>query len=179
MIAKKTLRELIDDVLKSTPENRLVAQLEYQKAVQQMKADVGRLTADPNWRAMEKIEGAIKAMKEDPEIKVSEVCTDFLDLMGDLLSKAWPHHDINRIVQPMQLHFTKVISKNASIKRAEKLTNTKEMNRAFLVKQSDVRDTKKLATRLQMQFPSLTERAALDAVRDWKKDYAQPEKRKT
>jgi len=165
---KRSLSDMLRDVVEGTPEIRIAAQLEYQHSMKKMKADMGRVMADPNWRAMEKIEAAIKAMKLDPDIAVSEACVDFLDLMGDLLDGAWPHHSLARIVAPMQKHFDGVKSKDATEKLQEKRNIKRELHHSFL-DQQDTADTVKLAARLRKKFGIEAVRGSEDTVRAWKK----------
>lgn len=94
-------------------EARREVQLLLDQPFQKMRDDFERLKASPQWRAMAKLEAALHALRADPDINVSEPCTDLLDMVTELLSRAWPHHPIEDIVQPMQKHFDSVKGKQA------------------------------------------------------------------
>lgn len=165
---KRSLSDLLRNSTPVTPEMKEAAVLASVESVKKMQSDWDLTRASPQWLAMQKLEAAIGALKLDPEITASETCTDFLNLMSELLEKAWPHHDVQSIVAPMQKHFDGVKSKDATEKLQEKRNKKRELHHSFL-EQQDTADTVKLAARLRKKFGIENVRGSADAVREWKK----------
>ena len=159
-----------------TPEMKEAAVLETVASVKKMQSDWDQTRSSPQWLAMQKLEAAIGALRLDPEIAVSETCTDLLDLMSELLEKAWPHHDVQSIVAPMQKHFDGVKSKDATEKLKAKSNQIRDLHHEFLDLQDVSDPTAKLAARLRKQFGIENVRGSLGVVRAWKKNYTNPGK---
>ena len=108
-------------------------------------------------------------LKNDPEISVSEPCTDVLELVIELLDRAWHHHDLQTIISPMQKHFDGVKAKEANEKLKEKREKERNLHYDFLDEQKDITNTVLLATRLRKKILIDSIRGSEDTVRDWKK----------
>lgn len=169
MTQKQSFADLIRRAGPVTPKMRKAAALESLNVHEKFIEDWKQTIASPEWRAMEKLETALRDLKNDPEISISEPCTDVLELVLDLLEQAWPHHDLQRVVAPMQKHFDGVKSKDANNKLKEKRIEEREVYNNFLDKQKDVIDTKLLAARLRKTFGVKPLRGSEDTVRAWKK----------
>lgn len=111
---KRSIADLGKNAAPVADEMREACQLAFSKSIVSMRDDFERMKASPQWRAMEKLEASLKALRADPDINVSEPCRDLLDMVAELLDQAWPHHPIEDIVQPLQKHFDGVKSKKAS-----------------------------------------------------------------
>lgn len=168
MTQKKSIADLIRRAGPTTPEMRAAAVIASLDDHQKMMADWNRTKASPQWRAMERLHAALHELKNDPEISVSEPCTDVLELVLDLLKQAWPHHDLARIVSPMQKHFDGVKSKEANDKRKEMLAKQRDLYHNFLDQQHDIADTVRLAARLRKAFEIKAVRGSEDTVRAWR-----------
>lgn len=148
-----------------TEEEKLAGLKGFYAVIKRMKADLDQLRASPEWRAMEKLEAGIAALLADPEISVNEGCKDLLEMIQELLDRAWPHHSAGEIIAPTRAHFN-AIARDAWL---EKRKQEVEVFRQYLDTQTDMSNTKLLAKRLRGQFPNETERSSEDAVRAWKK----------
>ena len=148
----------------SAPQSAPALPASYQK----IKEDWERTKASQEWRAMEKLEAALRALKNDPEISASEPCKDVLELVIDLLDRAWPNQDLQTIVSPMQKHFDGVKAAEASRKKKEIQQGARELHYRFLDQQNDISDTARLAGRLRKHFSLESERGSKDVVRAWK-----------
>lgn len=164
MTQKQSLADLIRCAGPVTPEIRKAASDSHQK----IKDDWERTKATPEYRAMEKLEAALRMLKNDPEISVSEPCTDVLDLVIELLDRAWHHHDLQTIISPMQKHFDGVKSKDANDKRKEMLAKQRDLHHNFLDQQQDIADTVRLAARLRKAFEIKNVRGSEKTVRAWR-----------
>lgn len=166
---KRAMWELLGASRPPTDAEKLAGRLEQAAAFQRMAIEWEHTKGSPEWKAMEKLEAALRGLRADPEITASEPCTDLLDMMIDLLDRAWPHHDVQRIVAPMKKHFDGVKSKDANEKRKEILTKERNLHHSFLDQQHGISDTVRLAARLRKNFNIQTVRGSEDAVRFWKK----------
>ncbi|WP_026436889.1 hypothetical protein [Acidovorax sp. JHL-9] len=165
---RQTLESLGVTCLTSEAE-KLAARLSFAADVPRWKAEWDALQTTPEWRAMKKLEAGIAALQADPEITANEMCKDLLELLQQLLERAWPHHDVKKIVAPMQAHFDGERSKKALDKKQEKKDNERHIYSNFLDEQKDIFDTPRLATRLRKAFGINSVRGAEDEVRRWKK----------
>ena len=152
-----------------TEEEKHAARLSFASDIQRWKKEWDELQTTPDWRAMEKLVAGIAALQEDPEIIANEMCKDLLELLQKLLQRAWPHHDVKKIVAPMQAHFDGERSKKALDKKQEKKDNERHIYSNFLDEQKDIFDTPRLATRLRKAFGINSVRGSEDEVRRWKK----------
>lgn len=165
---RQTLESLGVTCLTSEAE-KLAARLSFAANVTRWKAEWDELQTTPDWRAMKKLEAGIAALQADPEITANEMCKDLLELLQQLLERAWPHHDVKKIVAPMQAHFDGERSKKALDKKQEKKDNERHIYSNFLDEQKDIFDTPRLATRLRKAFGINSVRGSEDEVRRWKK----------
>jgi len=173
---KRSLSDLLRNAPPVTNEMRAAGQLAFAKTIVKMREDFEKKKATPQWRAMEKLEAAFKALRADPDINVSESCTDLLDVVIELLDRAWPHHPIESIVQPLQKHFDGVKAKNAvdvryqkDPKQAAKLA-VEQCWKTWQNNPDDYDSKQDFAKFMREQFPVLkSDRKITDWCRLWEK----------
>lgn len=153
----------------ATEAEKNAARLSFTSDIQRWKREWDELQTTPDWRAMEKLVAGIAALQKDPEITANEMCKDLLELLQKLLQRAWPHHDVKKIVAPMQAHFDGERSKKALAEKQKKKDDERIRYYHFLDEQKDIHDTPRLAARLKKAFEIKTDRTAEDEVRRWKK----------
>ncbi len=110
---KRAMWEALGATRPATEAEKHEARLSFASDIQRWKREWDELQTTPDWRAMEKLEAGIAALQKDPEITANEMCKDLLELLQKLLQRAWPHHDVKKIVAPMQAHFDGERSKKA------------------------------------------------------------------
>lgn len=166
---KRAMWEVLGATRPATEAEKHAARLSFASDIQRWKMEWDKLQTTPDWRAMEKLVAGIAALQEDPEITANEMCKDLLELLQKLLQRAWPHHDVKKIVAPMQAHFDGERSKKALNKKQEKQDEKRNIYSKFLDEQKDIHDTPRLAARLRKAFEINTLRGSEDEVRRWKK----------
>lgn len=166
---KRSMWEALGATRPATEAEKHAARLSFAADVQRWKAEWDALQATPEWRAMEKLQAGIAALQEDPEIAANDMCKELLDMLHELLQRAWPHHDVTTVVAPMQAHFDGERSKKALNKKQEKKEKERNIYAKFLDEQKDIQDTPRLAARLRKAFSINTLRGSEDEVRRWKK----------
>ena len=166
---KRAMWEALGATRPATEAEKHAARLNFASDVQRWKTELDELRATPDWRAMAKLEAGIAALKADPEIAASEACNELLDMLQELLERAYPHDDVQKIVAPMQAHFDGERSKKALAEKQKKKDEERDIYSNFLDEQKDILDTPRLAARLKKAFEIKTDRTAEDEVRRWKK----------
>ena len=166
---KRAMWEALGATRPATEEEKQAARLSFASDIQRWKREWDELQTTPDWRAMEKLVAGIAALQKDPEITANEMCKDLLELLQKLLQRAWPHHDVKKIVAPMQAHFDGERSKKALAEKQKKKDDERIRYYHFLDEQKDIHDTPRLAARLKKAFEIKTDRTAEDEVRRWKK----------
>ncbi len=158
---KRSIADLGKSASTAADDMRAAGQLAFAQSIVKMRDDFERTKAGPQWRAMEKMEAALQTMRADPEINVSEACTDLLDTVIELLDRAWPHHSIEDIVHPLQKHFDHIKSAEAVSARYAK--DPKQAARDIVKQQwvtwqnnpADYEGKADFARDMQAQFPIL------------------------
>lgn len=168
IMGKRSIVDLGKNATPVTAKMRAAGQLALSKTIVKMRDDFDRAKASPQWIAMEKLEAALKALRADPAINVSEPCSDLLDMTIGLLDQAWPHHPFEDIVQPLQKHFDSLKARQANGGKQRKIEAMRQMHYDFLDVQN-IKLTNNLAARLRQTFKDLTIRGSNDTVRSWKK----------
>ena len=166
---KRAMWEALGATRPATEAEKHAARLSFASDIQRWKREWDELQTTPDWRAMEKLVAGIAALQKDPEITANEMCKDLLELLQKLLQRAWPHHDVKKIVAPMQAHFDGERSKKALAEKQKKKDEERDIYSNFLDEQKDILDTPRLAARLKKAFEIKTDRTAEDEVRRWKK----------
>ena len=166
---KRPMWEVLGATRPATEEEKHAARLSFASDIQRWKKEWDELQTTPDWRAMEKLVAGIAALQEAPEITANEMCKDLLERLQKLLQRAWPHHNVKKIVAPMQAHFDGERSKKALAEKQKKKDDERIRYYHFLDEQKDILDTPRLAARLKKAFEIKTDRTAEDEVRRWKK----------
>ena len=140
----------------------------------EMRENFEKIKASPQWRAMEKLQAGLCALRADTEINVSESCADLLDTVLELLDRAGSHDPIDRIIQPLQKHFDHVKSSEAA---EAKYANDPKQAAKVLIKncweawQNNPRDydsKEDFAKDMKAQFPILKSiRKITNWCREW------------
>lgn len=153
----------------------------FTNKVQHMPFDLNAMSqeweqtkASPEWRAMEKMQAGLAAMRTDPEIACHEGLRDVLEALQELIERARLHDDAASILEPLQKHFNTERSKHNNQRKKEKVQAQRQEFDEFLGQQKDVTDTPRLAARLRKAFGIESVRKSEDEVRRWKKTYAHP-----